>query len=163
MKSESERHNNSGLPTKKADGLFPLLRQTNTLIMAEAGIVIIVLALLAPVLARFWKPVGPILLMPVIALGLFVLLTAGSNLLKRFFWARRFNLRISAKEAVKLLSHDPNRYVIHNKNYGRLDRSRLAPATLLEDKETKILIAVFPASQKVSMVGKQLGVQFETY
>jgi hypothetical protein len=44
-----------------------------------------------------------------------------------------------------------------------MDRTRLKPAAVVEDTQTAVLTAVFPASWRIINAAKQLGVRIESY
>ncbi|MGH9492415.1 MAG: hypothetical protein ACRD2K_02845 [Terriglobales bacterium] len=150
------------VPAKKEVHQFPLL-QRSTLPLAEVAVILILCAVLAPSLGRFWKPLGWIVAIPIPLYWIHLLVVGGRNWMERFRWAQTFSRRITARKAVRLLSLEPKRYIVHCKYYGGFDRARLAPATLIEDTQAATLAAVFPPSGGLAEAAKNLGVRVEPY
>lgn len=142
---------------------FPRLWQPDTIILAEISVVLVLAAILAPALSHFWRFANLLLFVPLAITILFLSSVTVSNMARRFKWSRAFSERISPSEAIKIITQEPNRYIVHNKYYRRRDRSRLAPAALIEDKKMEILIAVYPASVRFVDEIKNVGTEIKSY
>jgi hypothetical protein len=142
---------------------FPSLRQANTFFLTEVAVVFIICAVLSPILGRFWKPFGWVLWLPGVLLAAYLVIVALRNCGERLSWAQKFDQRVSSGKAIKMLAQQPSRYVVHCRHYGGMDRTRLKPAAVVEDTQTAVLTAVFPASWRIINAAKQLGVRIESY
>lgn len=138
---------------------FPQMRQINTHQWVELCLVGFVCCLVAGVVARLSHILGLLLLLPM-AYACWAPLAVGvQNKCIEFAWSRSFARRIRASSLSSLVGTLPSRYVLHARFFRQFDRSRLAPACVIEDTETHEFIAVYPSSLKTIPICRELGVE----
>jgi hypothetical protein len=126
---------------------FPTLHRTDTMeLPAIAGISIILFAIVLPFSSVFGIIVG----IPGFAIALYGFAIGISNITKRFRWSCRFDARISAGKALKMISKSPSTFVLNVRYYsGGFDLTHLKPAIVLEDTIGRKLFAIYPTSWRI--------------
>ena len=100
-----------------------------------------------------------LLLMPVIYVFASLILRDWQNIYIRRRWIQSYKNRISFASLSQIVAKEPERYILHVKRYGGLDRVRIAPAYVLEDRQTKLFSVISPSRGYMAELSEKYGVR----
>lgn len=136
---------------------FPRLIRTDTLELPQVAIVS---GLLAGIAFPFSQIAAVVAAFPAIAIYIYFVYAFVSNEVRRFYWARSFDGRLTRRNALKTMRESPNRFALYVCVYaGGFDRACLSPAAVLVELDNGKQYAISPASRRIIDDCKNLGVE----
>ena len=128
---------------------FPDLYRPNTMELPGVAVFCVMSALVVQPYSPF---LASLIFLPAVLIVIYWVYVAVLNSRRRRKWSSSFDGRLNDDEALERFKTDPRKYVLHVQFYsGGFDRTRLAPAAVLEDVVDGKIFAIFPSSWKVIM------------